>query len=350
MDTDKPTVNEKPSEGQTAPSEFKVQKNMIVPIPKDNTGLEIIAPEYNCYGIVDSVDNQGNAMVTGAGTCQEFNARTLKKLATKFPKGEPLWGSSPIAWTICNPSDLIVSEPEGICWSGWANYIDKISISIDPAVYHKGVHVKYLGISYEDHYLVLIENRLGWADQRHFTQPQTTNELSPLETMFKIKKPEKFTPGCVGSIVGIKEGTHRYLEDDDGSLRNAVQPARCCYGIVVDTTSRPSRTKVIMAHSNTTWLNSDDLVLPDTLNSEECKQQFSSIFKEMSSKPCIDRICKFSEIHSGDCSDHPWYTSLGDNVSTKYSDINIKPDDNVILLQTVNNTKVFLWNNFVLCY
>lgn len=311
---------------------------MIVPIPKDVTGLEITAPEYNCYGIVDSVDSEGNAMVTAAGSRQQVNASTLQKLATKFPKGEPLWGGPAIAWTVCNPSDLIISDPEGICWSGWANFIDKKSISIDPAVYHKGVAVKYLGISYQNCYLILAENKLGWANQSHFTQPQTTNEPSPLETMLKIKKPEEFTPGCVGSIAPLASGTPTYLKEDDGSMALGTNLSDSFYGIVCEREGEYMKVKYAY---DTRWFKFSDVF--KSLSKSDLESMANRLGKQapyLATHACIDTKCLLGDLKSNIPSYQTWPHIAG-NCYGQYENLPISTSSEVIHLATTPQSEEY---------
>lgn len=186
----------------------------------------------------------------------------------------------------------------------------------------------------------------------HKPSHQPTQKLSPLEAMFNIKKPEKFTPGCVGSIVGIKAGTARYIEHE-GHLHDAVNPADLCYGIVVDNTSVPNRVKVIMAGSNVTWIKPDDLVLPNTLNSQECHKQFGDVFNQITSHPVLDEVCKFGELPEFDGS-QTWYTTEGSANMTTYKGVHLDDSTDVIKLCEVDTgyikTIVVLWNNYVLNY
>lgn len=160
-----------PSDPETIPPKhnFTPKINMIIPIPEDLHEEGVYVDLHNNYGIIDSIDENGNATVTGANRVQKFSSDLIQKLYNRFGEGQCVWQGPDILWKTVHRSDLYISEQNGLKFTGWTNMEQKCSFELDPNQYKKGTVVQYLGQEFDDNYLTIINNVLGWSTKTHFS-------------------------------------------------------------------------------------------------------------------------------------------------------------------------------------
>ena len=314
-----------PGPSTPQPEKFNYLVNMIVPIPKSLNIPKIGSGETsNAYGIIESLDDTG-ANVIALGDKHHLTTETLDNLRKEYPQGSTPWMGPDILWRVANMSKLTVTSRGPLRTGGISTFDTSQPELRNLQGYLSGDKVDWTGFRFQGSFLIKIDNFLLWQIDREFEEANTLP--SELESEYNFRFPDRFTPGDVGSVVGIPKGTKAYSLKNGSPQELSYSAPYNLLGLLVEKSDQYMYSRVVVDGHSDYWFSNSEIDVLSSSNAQQMKEKYGQIYSEAGfDKPQGGQ--GYLMMFSTGQPRSPWYVNGSDNKEV-YPGVNLT-DNNIV--------------------